>query len=167
MKRQLTLTVCLWLVAATASAEERPFVSSRSLSTTLAQQAALVAMQNCEQQGYQVAAAVVDRSGLLQAFARMPLAGAHTVDVSIGKARAAASFQAPTMTLAAEEFVGLREAPGFILVGGGLPIRIGGHMYGAVAVSGAPGRKVTGDIDEACAQAGIDAIREAIEFGTE
>ena len=133
----------------------------------LAQKLALVAVQACEAQGYQVAAAVVDRSGLLQAFVRMPLAGAHTVDVAIGKAFAAASFQTATMDLAAEEFVGLRHIRGAIMVGGGVPVRIGGHLYGAVAVSGAPGKKVTGDIDEECAKAGIEAIREAIEFGAE
>jgi uncharacterized protein GlcG (DUF336 family) len=33
-------------------------------------------------------------------------------------------------------------------------------MFGAIGVSGAPG----GDADEACAQAGIKAISDAIEF---
>ena len=61
-------------------------------------------------------------------------------------------------------FEGLKHAPGVLLVGGGIPVRIGGHMYGAIGVSGAPAKKRTGDIDHACAQKGIDTIKEAIEF---
>ena len=40
-------------------------------------------------------------------------------------------------------------SPGVLLVGGGLPINIGGHFYGGVGVSGAPFEKVIGDFDEA------------------
>ena len=63
-----------------------------------------------------------------------------------------------------EEFAGLRFAKDVLIIGGGIPVRVGGHFYGAVAVSGAPGQKITGDIDHQCAQAGIDTIKEAIEF---
>ena len=58
----------------------------------------------------------------------------------------------------------LNFAPRVMLVGGGVPINIGGNFYGAIGVSGAPPRKVLGDIDDECARAGIDAVREAIEF---
>jgi len=36
----------------------------------------------------------------------------------------------------------------------------GGSMVGAIGVSGAPG----GDADDACAKAGIDAIRDRLDF---
>ena len=45
-----------------------------------------------------------------------------------------------------------------------MPVQIGGHYYGAIGVSGAPVEKISGDVDDACARAGIDAIREDIEF---
>lgn len=161
MSRFSTL-VLLTLLALTVSAQEAPSVQIRLLNAELSQQLAGAAMTACRKQGYQVAVAVVDRAGNLQAFVRDPLAGPHTIDVSLGKAYAAASFQTATTQMMDNEL--LRHAPRVLLIGGGLPVVIGGHMYGALGVSGAPARKRTGDVDEECAQAGIDAIREELEF---
>ena len=55
---------------------------------------------------------------------------------------------------------GIRNLPGVVIIGGGLILEAGGSLVGAVGVSGAPG----GDADEACARAGIDAIRDKLEF---
>jgi uncharacterized protein GlcG (DUF336 family) len=55
---------------------------------------------------------------------------------------------------------GLRNLPGAVILGGGMVIEGGGSMVGAVGVSGAPG----GDADDACAKAGIDAIRDKLDF---
>ena len=43
---------------------------------------------------------------------------------------------------------------------GGVPINAGGSILGAIGVSGAP----SGEVDEACAQAGIDAISDDLEM---
>ncbi len=43
---------------------------------------------------------------------------------------------------------------GFLLLGGGLPVRAGDEVIGAVGVGGAPG----GHIDEECAKAALDAV---------
>lgn len=128
----------------------------------LAHQLALAAANACNKQGYQVAVAVVDRSGNLLSFIRDPLSGHHTIAVSQGKAYTAATFQSRTISM--QDNQRLRDAPGVLLIGGGVPIRIGGHFYGAVGVSGAPAKKVTGDVDEGCANSGIDVVREAVEF---
>lgn len=161
MSRFSTL-VLLTLLALPVSAQEAPSVQIRLLNAELSQQLAGAAMTACRKQGYQVAVAVVDRAGNLQAFVRDPLAGPHTIDVSLGKAYAAASFQTATTQMMDNDL--LRHAPRVLLIGGGLPVVIGGHMYGALGVSGAPARERTGDVDEECAQAGIDAIREELEF---
>jgi uncharacterized protein GlcG (DUF336 family) len=50
--------------------------------------------------------------------------------------------------------------PRFIGVGGGLLIEAGGSILGAIGVSGAP----TGDADDACARAGIAAIKDDLEL---
>ena len=50
--------------------------------------------------------------------------------------------------------------PGIAAVGGGLMIEAGGSLLGAIGVSGAPGGKE----DDACAAAGIAAIRDDLEF---
>ena len=48
----------------------------------------------------------------------------------------------------------LRQIPGVVAIGGGVPIRAGSETIGAIGVSGAPG----GDKDEICAQAGIATV---------
>ena len=55
---------------------------------------------------------------------------------------------------------GIRNVPRFVAAGGGMLIEGGGSILGAIGVSDAPG----GETDEACANAGIAAILEAIEF---
>lgn len=138
---------------------------TRSLTPETALIAAKTAMEHCRNQGFQVAVAVLDRAGLTQVLLRDRFAGAHTVDVATNKAWTAASFRTSTMSLAAETqagkpMSGIRSSPRMMAIGGGLLIEGGGTAYGGIGVSGAPG----GDADEACAQAGIKAIAEAIEF---
>lgn len=160
----LSLGVALSMAIATGavSAEEKGYVQTRSLSMGLAAKLALEAAMDCTGKGYQVAVAVVDRTGNLLALVRNPLAGHHTIEVSQRKAYTAATYQTPTSAL--RESQHLRFTPNVILLGGGLPILVGGQFYGAVAVSGAPARKVAGDEDEACARTGIEKIRETLEF---
>jgi len=138
---------------------------TKSLTPETALVAAKAALESCRKQGYQVAVAVVDRAGVTQVVLRDRFAGAHTLDVAANKAWTAASFRTSTMALAADTqpgkpMSGLRNLPRFLAAGGGLVIEGGGTVFGAIGVSGGPG----GDADEACAQAGIKAILDAIEF---
>jgi putative hemolysin len=101
MKSVLRLSVALALAgAALASPAQDATFTSRSLTTETALAAANAALQSCRKQGYQVAVAVVDRAGLVQALLRDRFAGAHTVDVAANKAWTAASFRTPTTDLA-------------------------------------------------------------------
>lgn len=163
-------TMPLWLlwvamsVQSTIQADDTEVtVTMKSLSAAMANNLAMAAFDECTKRGYHVSAAVVGRDGHLLSFVRSPLAGPHTVDVATSKAYTAANFQTSTTTMMLD-MKELAFSPGVLLVGGGLPINIGGHFYGGVGVSGAPFEKVIGDIDEACAKAGIDAIREELEF---
>jgi uncharacterized protein GlcG (DUF336 family) len=144
--------------------ESKPYVTARVLSTTLAVQAATIAEQACTKMGYQVSVAVVDRYGNLIAFVRNPLSGAHTIGIAQDKAYTAATFQGDTLVLQNQlEF--LKGTPRLSLVGGGIPVKIAGYMYGAIGISGAPAKKIPGDVDHECGMAGVNAVREAIEFG--
>lgn len=163
MKHSLFVTLFYCLISHSVFAEEVAFVNTRALSMELANKLAMTAARDCTKMGYQVSVAVTDRVGKLLAFTRNPLAGSHTIDVAILKAATAASFQTPTINMM-KGFEGLKSVPGVLLVGGGVPVRIGGHMYGAIGVSGAPAKKRTGDVDDDCARKGIDAIKEQIEF---
>lgn len=164
MYRKLIMIVAALGFAGISLAQEGVF-QTKSLTPETALSAARAAMESCRKQGYQVAVAVVDRSGLAQVVLRDRFAGAHTVDVAANKAWTAASFRTPTASLADETqagkpMSGLRNHPRFLAAGGGLMIEAGGTMLGAIGVSGAPG----GEADAACAQAGIKAIADAIEF---
>ena len=127
--------------------------------------AAQAALAHCRKAGHQVGVAVVDRSGLVQVLLRDRFAGPHTLDVAPQKAWTAASFRISSTALAVETqagkpMSGIRSAPRVMAIGGGLVIEAGGAVLGAIGVSGAPG----GEADDACAQAGIKAIADAIEF---
>ncbi|MCG6869726.1 MAG: heme-binding protein [Gammaproteobacteria bacterium] len=116
-----------------------------------------------QEAGFQVAVAVVDRFGNLISFLRDPLSGSHTITIAKRKAFTASSFQGATIDLA-DRLSFLKGTPGLSLVGGGVPIRVGGYVYGAVGVSGAPREKIPGDIDDTCAREGIASVQETLEF---
>ncbi len=144
---------------------EDALVTSKSLTPELALDLARAALSDCRQRGFQVAVAVVDRSGIVQVVLRDRFAGAHTVPTASGKAWTAASFRTNTLDLQGISQpgmpqAGLRNLPGVVALGGGVTIEAGGSRVGAIGVSGAPG----GDSDEACAKAGIAAIRDKLDF---
>jgi uncharacterized protein GlcG (DUF336 family) len=155
------------VVALTAlpSHAQEPLVTFKALSPELALDSARAALAECRKRGYQVAVAVVDRFGVAQVMLRDRFAGAHTPATAVGKAWTAASFRTDTSALMAISQpgmpqAGLRNLPGAVMLGGGMIIEGGGSMVGAIGVSGAPG----GDADDACAKAGIDAIRDRLDF---
>lgn len=164
MKRHTLLACTALLLPAAAPADDTAFVTSRTLSLATANELALAAVASCHGKGYQVAVAVTDRLGTPLVLLRDPLAGHHTIEVAQRKAYSAASFQAPTIELQGGHMDALQHTENALLIGGGVPIRVGGHVYGAVGVSGAPAEKVMGDIDDQCARDGITAITEALEF---
>ena len=151
------------LIAVSASAEST--FSLTSLTPDVALKLATAARESCNEQGYQVAVAVVDRSGLLQAFVRDRFATPHTVEVAERKAWTALSFRIPTseMEKATNQettMMGIRHASNALMVGGGLPIEAAGRLLGGIGISGAPG----GDLDEACAAEGLLAIEDDLLF---
>ncbi len=156
----------LALLAAVGGAQAQNAVfQTRSLTPETALVAARAALESCRKQGYQVAVAVVDRAGLTQVLLRDRFAGPHTLDVASNKAWTAASFRTQTTALAVETqpgrpMSGLRSLPRFMAAGGGMVIEGGGNVFGGIGVSGGPG----GEADDSCAQAGIKAIADAIEF---
>jgi len=137
----------------------------RLLTPETALAAAQAALKKCRDSGWQVAVAVVDRGGITQVMLRDRFAGAHTPRTAAGKAWTAVSFRTPTTELArmsqpGQPQSGIRNLPRAVMLGGGLPIEAQGSIVGAIGVSGAPG----GDADDTCARAGIEAIRDRIEF---
>lgn len=162
-------TVFLMLIVTavqTAGADELPKESVLPLG--IANKAVNAALEACKKDGYRVSVSVVDRAGVLRAMGRADGAGPHTIDSSRKKAYTAASVRRPTTELAElinkiPTLQALRDMNAEILiVGGGLPIEIGGEVVGGIGVGGAPGAH----LDDACAQEGLDAIGAAPKVAT-
>jgi uncharacterized protein GlcG (DUF336 family) len=163
--RPLSIATAVLIASICPLRAEDGLVAYRSLTPELAVDLARAALGNCRARGYQVAVAVVDRFGVTQVMLRDRFAGPHTPATASGKAWTAASFKTSTTELNAISQpgmmqAGIRNLPGAVIIGGGLIVEAGGSLVGAVGVSGAPG----GDADEACARAGIEAIRDKLDF---
>jgi uncharacterized protein GlcG (DUF336 family) len=159
--------VALALAPGVGQASDPPALSTtRQLTLESAKVAAEAALAACRDQGATVAVAVTERSGLPLVILRDPLAGMHTPDTALGKARTAISFKSATTELVRATGPetpnqGIRHLPGVVVLGGGLPVEAAGSLVGGIGVSGAP----SGQLDEDCAREGIDAIAEMLEFG--
>lgn len=159
--RRCILLASLALLPASGMAQG--LVTERTISAGLAAEAAAAAVEACAARGYRVSAAVVGRSGVLRAMLRGDGAGPHTVSSAEAKAFTAASMRTGTTQILETVRTNpgaarLPDIQGFLVVGGGLPIRAGDEVVGAIGVGGAPG----GHLDDQCAEAGIARIRERL-----
>jgi len=155
----------LILSAAPAMAADDAIVVYKSLSPDVALEAAQAALKKCRGNGFQVAVSVVDRFGQPQVMLRDRYAGLPSADTATGKAYTALSFRSATSDLAksirsGQMDAGLATLPHVAMLAGGVVIEAGGALVGGIGVAGAPG----GDKDEECARAGLDAIRDKIDF---
>ncbi len=135
-------------------------VSQAVISAEAAHACVGAAVKAAETMGLRVNVAVLDSSGVLAAFLRMPGAPLHSVEIAIDKAYTAASFGLATSQWHAalqEHSQAVREGivrrPRFVAFGGGLAIVAQGQRIGAIGVSGASEAQ-----DEAIAQAGLAAL---------
>jgi uncharacterized protein GlcG (DUF336 family) len=155
----------LCMLAATDAMAQEATYTVKLMTPETALKAAQAALGKCRDDGYQVAVAVVDRSGVTQVVLRDRFAGAHTVRMAIDKAWTAVSFRTDTAELAratqpGSPQSGIRHRPRVAAVGGGVMIEGAGSLLGGIGVSGAPG----GDRDEVCARAGVRAIQDSLDF---
>ena len=167
MSKTLKLSALVLLAAAaTVQAQTAaPLVrSEKNLSLELASQIAAAGVAACQANGYAVTTTVVDRAGGVRAVQRADNAGPHTLEASRLKAYTSAS--AKNTTLAIMEMAqknpaaaNLGDIPGYLLLGGGVPVKVGNEVIGAVGIGGAPG----GHLDEQCALAALDKVRGALQ----
>lgn len=161
-KRCTLLGLCLGLLG-TAMADEQPLsVDIKRLSMDTALRVAQGAIAACRKQGIQIGVTVADRGGNAQVVLRDTLAPDVTLEISYQKAYTALSFFSATSALSGrfESPFSVGKLDGLIMTAGGVPIEIGGVMYGAVGVSGAP----SGETDEQCAMAGVEAVSADLEM---
>jgi uncharacterized protein GlcG (DUF336 family) len=155
--------LALSLLPVTAGAEG--LLPSHRISADLASQAVAEAVASCAKQGYSETAVLVDADGVRQAVLRGDRAGSHTLDSAYDKAYTAASFKTDTSALfeRSKTVPGLSnlftQLPHLMLFGGGIVIKLGDEVVGAIGAAGAPGA----NLDDACAHAGLDKIRDQLK----
>jgi len=159
------IVAAMLALGTSAVAGDDALVVYKSLSPEVALEAAQAAIKKCRDNGFQIAVAVVDRFGQPQVMLRDRYAGLPAPDTAVSKAYTALSFRAATSDLSrsiksGQMDAGLARLPHVAMLAGGLMIEAGGTLLGGIGVSGAPG----GDKDEECAKAGLDAIRDRIDF---
>jgi uncharacterized protein GlcG (DUF336 family) len=128
----------------------------------VAQTIAQEAMAACRANGYKVTVTVVDGANVLKAFLRDDGASALTVEVGRLKANTAMAFgrpSGPPANTPAGQPVAPPILPSLTNAPGGVPIKVGDQLIGAVSVSGAPG----GDKDAACANAAIEKVADKLK----
>lgn len=143
-----------------AQEEEPGTVTIQRLTLNTALTIARAAIDACSEKGIQIGVTVVDRNGIVQVSLRDTIAARITIPISRGKAYTAANFNAATSSLQDRANSAVGRFPGLVMTAGGLPIQVGGALFGAVGVSGAP----SGITDEECARAGIDAVLTDLEM---
>jgi uncharacterized protein GlcG (DUF336 family) len=159
----LALLIALIMPAPVAFAQTTVLPQLNSLPLDLALQGANAALAQCRSDGFQVSVAVIDLTGLPKVHLRDDNAGLHTLFSSLRKAYTATSFGRTTLALEGL----LREGPSseaspdedpqLLFLGGGVPIILNESVIGGIGVTGAG----DGALNEACAQAGVNAILAA------
>jgi uncharacterized protein GlcG (DUF336 family) len=167
MKYVLSIIVAAGLLAAAtpSRADDAAIVTYKSIAPDTALDLAKAALATCRTHGFQVAVVVLDRFGQTLVLLRDRFAGLPAAGTASDKAYTALSFRSNSGDFAkliqsGQLSAGLAALPHIVTLQGGIIIEAGGTLLGAVGVAGAPG----GDKDEECAKAGLDAIRDKLEF---
>lgn len=166
MKTLSILVVAILGISGRAALADSATWSQKVITPEIALKAAQAAKATCGNKGWQVTVAVTDPAGLPLVVLRDRYAGWHTLAAAEGKARTAASWRQSTGAVAARvnkadsAEQAIKNLPGVVMIGGGLPIESAGEMVGAIGVSGAPG----GDNDDVCAKAGLDSVEGDLSF---
>ena len=154
--------LCAALLVSQAHAQG--LLPTHRISADLANQAVAAVVAKCASQGYAETAALVDADGVQQAVLRGNGAGASTLNSAYSKAYTSANFKTDTTAVVersttAPLLANLFKLPHLLLLSGGILIKVGDEVVGAIGAAGAPG----GDLDDACARAGLDKIKDQLK----
>jgi uncharacterized protein GlcG (DUF336 family) len=159
--RIFSLAASVSLIASAANAQAPQ--TEHNVSMAMAQAIIAGTLEQCTKDGYKVSIVIVDKAGQVAASLRGDGTNPHTMEFARMKAytsrtRGQTSLEFMQATSTPEGAL-LRQIPGTVAIGGGVPIKMGNETIGAVGVSGAPG----GEKDEVCAKAGIAKVADALK----
>ena len=159
---KLALLASISMIAAAPAMAQAP-QTEKNISMGLALAIVQGTLEQCTKDGYKVSITIVDKAGNVAAQIRGDGTSPHTMEFSRLKAYTARIRNQTSLQTMKEledpARAPLRQIPGLVGVGGGVPIRVGTEVIGGVGVSGAPG----GDKDEACANAGLAKVEAALK----
>lgn len=140
-------------------AKSSMILQQSNVSLELANELIDATMAACQAKGKTAVVAVVDRGGNLIALQRGDNVGPHNTDAAVRKAFTALSTKTPSRTLsdnarANPDSNNLNTVDDLLLLGGGVPLKFGNEVIGAIAAGGAGGAVQ----DEACALEGIEKV---------
>src|SRR5271170_738342 len=162
LTRSLALLAGATALSAGIALAQEGLPTQKVLTIDVAEAIAQGAMAQCRANGYKVTVTVVDHANILKAFLRDDGAGMATVEVGRMKANSVMAFgrpSGPPANLPAGTPAPPPVLPGTINAMGGVPIKVGDQLIGAVSVSGAPG----GDKDAACANAALAKVADKLK----
>ena len=160
----LFLMSCATIAQVPGTAPAAPPPPARGPALAPALEAARAAIDACIDRDQKVAVSIVDSAGVLKLLLAADGAHARGVQSSTSKAVTALTFKTPTSRLgeqakADKEFADKIAAnPGFNVRAGGVPLKSGEEIIGAIGVGGARGS----ENDEACALAAIDKVKDRL-----
>jgi uncharacterized protein GlcG (DUF336 family) len=161
MKKLTGMAAALLLTTTPAGAEG--LVPAKLLSLDMARTIAAASIEACRKDGYQVSVVVTDRSGEPLVIMRDVYSNRYFTQLAHGKTNAVVMANTTSAELRKNRPDMVNELnllDGIMVLAGGVPVQVAGSLVGAVGVSGAPG----GDLDEACARAGVEAVQEELDF---
>ena len=140
-------------------------VTERTLSVEAALEVASGALEQCRKDGHKVTVTVLDHAARTKVVLRDDGARPHSVEHSLRKAYTALTYNSTSAeygkrAAANPAGIGPQLLANITSAGGGVPIRAGNVLVGAIGISGSAGSQGIsgGTFDEKCAQAGIDRI---------
>ena len=149
-------------VALSSQAFAQGALTQKNVSLSMAQAIATAALEKCQGMTYKVSVVVLDRDGLQVVMLRGDGAGLHTPEGADRKAYTARTYSSPSANFAKRVQAEPAYAPAtqytrVLALAGGLPIKVGNEVIGAVGVSGSPGK------DDECSQAGLDKVADQLK----
>jgi len=137
-------------------------MSEMTVSADAAIQVATAALAQCRSDGQKVTVSVVDHAGREKVRLRDDGAAPHTETHSFRKAYTALTYKMPSADYGKRvkdlPNLGPVLLPNITTAAGGVPIRAGDRVIGAVGISGTPGSAGGGEHDAKCAEAGIHKV---------
>jgi uncharacterized protein GlcG (DUF336 family) len=164
MNSVFTTTLLTATAAIGAAAASAQTLATHRIPAALAAEAASEGVRSCANGGYNETVVVVDADGATIAAIRGDGAGIHTLDSAHDKAYTSVTFKNDTMALSDRAksdgpIAPLAKLPHVLFFPGGVVIKLNDEVIGAIGAAGAPG----GNLDDGCAKAGLDKIRDRLK----